>query len=288
MDVLEQRLQNGTMGNLIPKKTYRRALTIAGSDPSGGAGLQADLKTFSALGCYGMSAVVAVVDENTVGVTGVHPVPVEFVKGQIRSCLDDIGADAVKIGMLHSAELIRAVHDTLSEYEITGGVVLDPVMVATSGDPLLMQDAIATLRDELIPEVRVITPNIPEAEILLGRKLLRQSELHAAAVELSQGSKVSVLLKAGHLNDSTLTDIFYNAEDDTITELSSSRLKTVNTHGTGCTLSSAVASFLAHGTPLTEAVRRAKTYISKAIEAGAEYEIGHGHGPVHHFYNFWK
>lgn len=146
------------------KKTYHRVLTIAGSDPSGGAGLQADIKTMSALGCYAMSAVVAVVDENTVGVTGVHPIPVDFVKGQIRSCLDDIGADAIKIGMLHSSELIKGVKETLTGYHIAGGIVLDPVMVATSGDPLLQEEAIATLRDELIPAVRVITPNIPEAE----------------------------------------------------------------------------------------------------------------------------
>lgn len=226
------------------KKTYKRALTIAGSDPSGGAGIQADLKTFSACGCFGTSAIVAVVDENTVGVTGVHPVPVDFVVGQIRSVLDDIGADAVKIGMLHSSELIRAVRDTLDRYDIRN-VVLDPVMVATSGDPLLQQEAVATLRDELIPRVRVITPNIPEAEILLGRKLPRQEELPDAARELSQGGRVSVFLKAGHLDDDELVDIFYNAESDEVIPLRSKRIRTVNTHGTGCTLSSAIAAFLA-------------------------------------------
>ena len=197
------------------KKHYKRALTIAGSDPSGGAGIQADLKTFAACGCYGASAIVAVVDENTVGVTGVHPVPVDFVVGQIRSVLDDIGADAVKIGMLHSSELIRAVRDTLSGYDIRN-VVLDPVMVATSGDPLLEQQAIDTLRDELVPHVRVITPNIPEAEILLGRRIADQRELPEAARALSCGGRVSVLLKAGHLHDEELVDIFYDAESDCI------------------------------------------------------------------------
>ena len=177
------------------KKHYKRVLTIAGSDPSGGAGIQADLKTFSACGCYGMSAIVAVVDENTVGVTGVHPVPVDFVTGQIRSVLDDIGADAVKIGMLHSSELIRAVRETLAAYDIRN-IVLDPVMVATSGDRLLQEEAIATLQEELVPFVRVITPNIPEAEILLGRKIAGQEELPQVARELSFGRKVSVLLKA--------------------------------------------------------------------------------------------
>lgn len=267
-------------------KQYKRALTIAGSDPSGGAGLQADLKTFAACGCYGASAVVAVVDENTVGVTGVHPIPVEFVTGQIRSVLDDIGADAVKIGMLHSSELIRAVRDTLAGYAIRN-IVLDPVMVATSGDKLLQDEAIETLHRELIPAVRVITPNIPEAEILLGRSIGDQRELPELARALSCEGRVSVLLKAGHLSERELIDVFYNAEEQTTTLLRSQRLDTRNTHGTGCTLSSAVAAFLAHGLPLTEAVQRAKDYIDGAIRAGADYTIGHGHGPVHHFFNLW-
>ncbi len=268
-------------------KHYKRALTIAGSDPSGGAGIQADLKTFSACGCYGMSAIVAVVDENTVGVTGVHPVPVEFVTGQIRSVLGDIGADAVKIGMLHSSELIRAVKSTLEEFDMRN-VVLDPVMVATSGDKLLQDEAVETLQRELIPYVRVITPNIPEAEILLGRKIESQEQLPELARELSLDGRVSVLLKAGHLTDEELIDVFYDAESDRTVELHSQRLATANTHGTGCTLSSAVAAFLAHGYELTEAVRRAKAYIDAAIRAGADYAIGHGHGPVHHFHGFWE
>ena len=266
-------------------KTYRRALTIAGSDPSGGAGLQADLKTFSALGCYGMSAVVAVVDENTVGVTGVHPVPVDFVRGQIVSCLDDIGADAIKIGMLHSSELIVAVRDTLARYDIKN-IVLDPVMVATSGDPLLRSDAVVTLSDVLIPEVRVITPNIPEAEILIGDKITSQADLPDIAKTLSRDRKVSVLLKAGHLSDDELVAVFYNAETDEIVRLASKRVRTCNTHGTGCTLSSAMAAFLAKGYSLNDAARGAKDYISKAIESGACYKIGHGHGPVNHFFAF--
>lgn len=268
-------------------KTYKRALTIAGSDPSGGAGIQADLKTFSACGCFGTSAIVAVVDENTVGVTGVHPVPVDFVIGQIRSVLDDIGTDAIKIGMLHSSELIRGVQQTLAGYEIRN-IVLDPVMVATSGDPLLQQEAISTLRDELIPHVRVITPNIPEAEILLGHKITDQNELPDAARELSGNGKVSVLLKAGHLHDAELIDIFYNAETGKLTPMRSKRLDTPNTHGTGCTLSSALAAHLALGYSLDEASIRAKEYITAALTAGAEYKIGRGHGPVHHFFRFWE
>lgn len=267
---------------------FFRALTIAGSDPSGGAGLQADLKTFSALGCYGTTVVVAVVDENTVGVTGVHPVPVEFVEGQIRSVLDDIGTDAIKIGMLHSVPLIRAVRDTLMPYNIRN-IVLDPVMVATSGDPLLEPDAVATLRDELIPHVRVITPNLPEAEMLLGHRITSQDALPEAARELSERcGGVSVFLKAGHFSDSELIDIFYNAESGKMTELKSARLNTQNTHGTGCTLSSAFAAALAKGAGLDEAARVAKDYITAAIEAGAAYTTGHGHGPVHHFHAWWK
>lgn len=287
MDVLGQRMGNGKMENMNAMKTYRRALTIAGSDPSGGAGIQADLKTFSACGCYGMSAITAVVDENTVGVTGVHPIPVDFVSGQIKSVIDDIGVDAVKIGMLHSSELILAVRDTLAGYGISN-IVLDPVMVATSGDPLLQEDAVATLKAELVPYARVITPNIPEAELLLGRRLESQDELPDAARELSQDRRVSVMLKAGHLHDEELVDIFYNAETDEILRLSSLRLDTPNTHGTGCTLSSAFAAFLAHGQGLNEAARNAKDYITAAITAGSAYGIGHGHGPVHHFFRFWE
>jgi hydroxymethylpyrimidine/phosphomethylpyrimidine kinase len=268
-------------------KKYKRTLTIAGSDPSGGAGVQADLKTMSACGCFATSAITAVVDENTVGVYGVHPVPVEFVKGQIKSVLDDIGADAIKIGMLHSSKLIRTVKDTLAKYPIRN-IVLDPVMVATSGDKLLLDEAIDTLKNELIPTVRVITPNLPEAEILLGEKIEHQADLPKVVKGLSCGRKVSVLLKAGHFSEEKLIDIFYNAETDEILELPSKRIQTRNTHGTGCTLSSAVASFLALGLPLNDAVKHAVDYIHEAILHGAEYEIGKGHGPVHHFYRFWS
>ncbi|MDR2040663.1 MAG: bifunctional hydroxymethylpyrimidine kinase/phosphomethylpyrimidine kinase [Bacteroidales bacterium] len=266
---------------------YKRVLTIAGSDPSGGAGIQADLKTMSACGCFGTSAITAVVDENTLGVTDVHPVPVSFVRGQIKSVLDDIGADAIKIGMLHSSELIRTVNDTLKSYPIRN-IVLDPVMVATSGDKLLQDEAIDTLKNEMMPNMRVITPNIPEAEILLGNKINGQDDFISAAKELSLNGKVSVLLKAGHSTDEELIDVFYNAEEDKIIELRSKRIHTNNTHGTGCTFSSAVASFIAHGLPLNDAIRHAKDYINQAIIHGTLYEIGKGHGPVHHFYHFWK
>ncbi len=270
----------------MKNKTYSRVMTIAGSDPSGGAGVQADIKTISACGCFATSAIVALVDENTIGVYDVLPVPVKFVAGQIHSILDDIGTDAVKIGMLHSAELITTVRNTLDEYPEIRNIVLDPVMVATSGDPLLEAEAVATLRDVLIPRSRIITPNIPEAEVLLNQKIRSQDELPDAAVELSQFG-ASVMLKAGHLSDEKLTDIFYNAETKETIYLESKRIDTVNTHGTGCTLSSAIASSLAKGNSLNDSVRLAKDYIASAIESGSQYKIGKGHGPVNHFFNLW-
>ncbi|MDE6296261.1 MAG: bifunctional hydroxymethylpyrimidine kinase/phosphomethylpyrimidine kinase [Muribaculaceae bacterium] len=268
------------------KKHYYRVLSIAGSDPSGGAGLQADIKTISACGCFATTAITAVVNENTLGVTGVHPIPIDFVIGQIRSVLDDIGADAIKIGMLHSAELVMAVKNTLSDYPEIKNIVLDPVMVATSGDPLLEKDAIDTLKNELIPMARIITPNLPEAEILLGEKI-RSENLSEAAILLSKENQgVSVFMKAGHLSDKNLIDYFYNGEDDKLLPLSSERVDTRNTHGTGCTLSSAIASFLARGEKPDQAAIMAKRYISEAIKSGAEYNIGHGNGPVNHFFRF--
>lgn len=274
---------------ISPMKKYYTALTVAGSDPSGGAGLQADLKTFSALGVYGTSAIVAIVDENTMGVYGVHPVPVEFVAGQIRSVIDDIGADAVKIGMLHDSELIKTVKSTLAVYSDLKNIVVDPVMVATSGDSLLLPEAVTTLRDELIPYSRVITPNLPEASILLGETIDAEDQLEDAARSLSinAGGNVSVMLKGGHLTDETLVDIFYNAETDKTIRMSSPKVDTVNTHGTGCTLSSAIAAWLAKGADLDTSVRKAKEYINRAIIAGARYRIGKGHGPVHHFHDLW-
>ena len=261
-------------------KHYTTVLTIAGSDSGGGAGIQADIKTISALGCYATTAITAITVQNTVGVEAVHPVPVDFVKGQIEAVLSDIGADAVKIGMLQSAEIVRAVAEMLSKYKV-GNVVLDPVMVSTSGHRLIEEEAIDTLRRELIPLARVITPNIPEAEILLGGEEIRsQASLPEMATRLSASCGVSVLLKAGHLSEDELTDILYDKETDELLRLTSKRIRTRNTHGTGCTMSSALAASLAKGETLQQAASSAKTFISNAIIAGADYEIGHGHGPV--------
>ena len=265
---------------------YKKTLTIAGSDPSGGAGIQADIKTMSALGCYAASAITAVVDETTCGVMGVMPVPPAFVKGQIKSVMDDIEPDAIKIGMVYSQELVEVIAETLSCYSVRN-IVIDPVMVATSGDALSNGLIAQAITETLAPMGRLITPNIPEAEVLLGEKI-NADNMESAAKELAAKTKTSVLLKAGHLEENVLTDILYNAESEETLRLSSPKVDTRNTHGTGCTLSSAVASFLAHGHGLNDAVGLAKEYISNAIKAGAEYNIGHGHGPVHHFHNLWK
>lgn len=268
-------------------KKYNRVLTIAGSDSGGGAGIQADIKAISAMGAYAASAITAVTVQNTLGVEAVHPIPLDILGGQIDAVLSDIGADAVKIGMLHSSEVVRLVADKLRHYDIRN-VVLDPVMVSTSGHRLIEESAIETLKSELLPLARVITPNIPEAEILAGVKIESNDELADVAHRLSQGGKVSVLLKAGHLTEERLVDIFYNAEQDTILELPSVRIHTLNTHGTGCTLSSAFAAALACGMGLDDAARAAKEYINSAIVSGADYTIGGGHGPVDHFFALKK
>ncbi len=267
-------------------QTYRRVLTIAGSDSGGGAGIQADLKTFAALGCYGMSAITALTAQNTRGVSAIHPVPPDFAAAQIAAVLEDIGADAVKIGMLFSAELIRTVADALTRFRV-GRIVLDPVMVAQSGDRLLRDDAIGAMIAELMPLAEVVTPNIPEAEVLLGRPLRGPDELRAAARELARHGSRSVLIKAGHLEGRESTDLLYLVNEDRFVELPGARIASRNTHGTGCTLSSAIAAHLARGVGIEEAVRGAKEYISGAIRAGAGYTIGHGHGPVHHFFRYW-
>lgn len=271
------------------KKKYPILLSIAGSDPSGGAGIQADIKAGSACGCFVATAIVAVVDENTVGVTGVHPIPVEFVSGQIKSVLEDIGADAVKIGMLHSSELIEAVRDSLLKYNVKN-TVIDPVMVATSGDPLLLSEAIDTLRNRLLPLAKVITPNLPEGSLLLGRDIKGDREsMTDGAAELGHILGTSVYLKAGHASgENIMTDVLFDCETGRFHYFSSSKVDTVNTHGTGCSLSSSIGAFLAQGFSLPEACRKAKEYITEAISAGAEYKIGNGHGPVNHFYKFWK
>ena len=264
-------------------QNYPRVLTIAGSDSGGGAGIQADIKSISANGCFAASAITAITAQNTLGVNAVEGLSIEIIEGQIDAVLSDIGADSIKIGMLHSAEVVQCVARMLRKYNIKD-VVLDPVMVSTSGHRLIEESAIEVLKAELMPMARVITPNIPEAEILLGEAINKQGDLPAAARRLAEQYGVSVLLKAGHLVNDELIDIFYNHETEEVVELSARRIDTRNTHGTGCTLSSAFAAQLAKGLSLTEAARAAKHYINEAIIYGANQEIGHGHGPVAHFY----
>lgn len=265
-------------------KRYYRVLTIAGSDSGGGAGIQADIKTISAMGCYAASAITAITVQNTLGVQAVHPVPLEILKGQIEAVLLDIGADAIKIGMLHSSEAVNIIADTIEKYNITN-VVLDPVMVSTSGHKLIEEDAIEAIKSRLISLTRVITPNIPEAEILAGCLISGEQDFDKVARKLSDNGNVSVLLKAGHLDGECLVDYFYNAENGTMTKLPSKRVQTRNTHGTGCTLSSAFAAALAKGEELTTAAKSAKRYIEQAIYAGANQSIGNGFGPVNHNFN---
>ncbi len=268
---------------------YNRVLTIAGSDSGGGAGIQADIKTISACGCYASSAITAVTVQNTIGVSAVHPVPTDIIEGQIESVLSDIGTDAIKLGMLNTSEVIECVGRQIEKHSIRN-VVLDPVMVSTSGHRLMEESAITSLMEILIPKARVITPNIPEAEILLkavpgySTIALCEDNLSDAAQALAQHFGVSVLLKAGHLTEDKLTDIFIDNEEGKLYELPSVRVDTPNTHGTGCTMSSAFASMLAKGMSLADSAKAAKDYINKAIISGARYQIGHGHGPVDHFF----
>lgn len=269
-------------------KHYYRTLTIAGSDSGGGAGIQADLKTFSALGCYGMSVITALTAQNTVTVTAIHEAPPDFVAAQIDAVLEDIGADAVKIGMLSSPEIIRAVADRLRAWGV-GKIVLDPVMTAKSGDKLLRDEAITALKQELLPLATVVTPNLPEAQVLIEGTIASRPQMEDAARRIAALGPKSVLLKGGHLVDENSDDYFLEMTVDGPqgTWLSSPRVASRNTHGTGCTLASAIAAFLAKGFSISESVRRAKQYISEAIAYGAEYSLGKGHGPVHHFYRLW-
>ncbi|HHL34059.1 MAG TPA: bifunctional hydroxymethylpyrimidine kinase/phosphomethylpyrimidine kinase [Desulfobulbaceae bacterium] len=269
----------------VPKK-YCRVLTIAGSDSGGGAGIQADLKTFSANGCYGMSVITALTAQNTVGVTSIHPVPVDFVRAQIEAVLSDIGADAVKIGMLFSPELIKCVAAELDRFQVEK-IVLDPVMVATSGDKLLQDDAVQALQDHLIPLASIITPNLPEAEVLAGHEITSPDGVAQAAAELTGLGCPDILIKGGHLEVGDSDDLLYLGREKRKVFLSAARIDTTNTHGTGCTLSSAIAANMARGKEVEEAVLLAKEYITKAIAAGADYELGKGHGPVHHFHWFF-
>jgi hydroxymethylpyrimidine/phosphomethylpyrimidine kinase len=267
-------------------KKYFRVLTIAGSDSGGGAGIQADLKTIAASGCYGMSVITALTAQNTCGVSAIHPVPPDFIIAQLDAVLSDIGCDAVKIGMLYSAEVIQVIAERLQHYK-SPNIVLDPVMVAQSGDRLIQEEAVAALREILFPLAEVVTPNLPEAEILVGYPVKSENEIEKAALDLLKLGPQNVLIKGGHGDGEQSDDYLYLGRYQKRVVLPGMRLTTENNHGTGCTLSSAIAAHLAKGLPIEEAARQAKEYIGGAIGAGAMYRIGKGHGPVHHFHRFW-
>ena len=261
------------------------ALTIAGSDSSGGAGIQADLKTFAALGVYGASAITALTAQNTAGVTAVHAVPPEFVTAQIDAVFGDLAIGAVKIGMVAQRATIEAIAAALKRW-LPRMIVLDPVMVASSGDRLIATDAVEALRNNLFPLATIVTPNLPEAAVLLGEPMASS----AAAIE-AQGRRLlafgcqAVLIKGGHGAGSESID--YLIDGSSSLALAAPRLATKNTHGTGCSLSAAIAADLAKGESLVSAVRNAKTFVSAAIAGADRFSVGHGHGPIHHFHRFY-
>lgn len=262
---------------------YPCVVTIAGSDPSGGAGIQADIKTISALGCYAASVITALTAQNTIGVQAVFEIPADFVEQQLDSVFTDLKINAVKIGMLHNKAVIDKVRSALQKYK-PSFVVLDPVMISKSGHALLQADTIQYLTQTLLPLVTLITPNIPEAESLLNCKINSKQTMESAAFELAQQIKTNVLIKGGHLQDAHAADVLYLLNEQSWQWYDTKRIDTKNTHGTGCTLSSAIASYLALGNPLNESVKLAKEYLTQAIQAGSFLNIGHGHGPVKHFF----
>lgn len=265
---------------------YRRALTIAGSDSGGGAGLQADLKSFAALGCFGLSAITAVTAQNTRGVQSVEALPAALVSAQIDSVASDIGVDAVKIGMLANAEIVITVAEAIRRHGLAP-VVLDPVMIASSGARLLDEAAVETLREQLMPLAALVTPNLPEAEALLGRTLANRAEIERGAKDLLATGAGAVLIKGGHAAGERAEDCLVR-QDGATEWLSAARVATGNNHGTGCTLSAAIAAGLAHGKDLPSAVHAAKDYVTAALTAGAGYRFGSGSGPLHHFFAFWR
>lgn len=261
------------------------ALTIAGTDPSGGAGIQADLKTFSALGAYGTSVITALVAQNTRGVQSVYNIAPEFVAAQMDSVLSDVRIDSAKIGMLANAEIVQAVAERLRHYQ-PPFVVLDTVMLAKSGDPLLAPEAVAAIRQLLLPQVAIITPNLPEAAALLGcapAKNERQMREQGRAL-LALGCK-AVLIKGGHLSEQESPDWLFSTEGER--RFTAPRVATRHTHGTGCTLSAALAALRPRHANWAEAVAAAKGYLQKALEQADTLEVGHGIGPVHHFHAWW-
>lgn len=265
-----------------------KCLTIAGFDGSGGAGIQADLKTFSALGCYGMNVLTALPVQNTQGVRSCYSIPLQCIEEQLEAIFDDIIPTSIKIGMLFTTEIIEIVSDFLLKNALNIPIVVDPVMVAKSGDDLLQKDAIHALKSMLFPIATIITPNIPEALSILGleNQTITEEKQEKLTLQLLEFGSYAVLLKGGHGITAESID-YYLDIDGGQAKFSSTRVITKNTHGTGCTLSAAIAAFLALGFNLQEACQRAKSYLHHAIEAACHNSVGKGHGPVSHFYHLW-
>lgn len=259
---------------------YARVLSIAGSDSGGGAGIQADLKTFAALGCFGMTAITAITAQNTCGVRAIHGVPPEMLRDQMDAVLEDIGVDAVKIGMLHSPDIVRTVAQAIDRHRMQR-VVFDPVMVATSGAKLIDDPAIAVLVAEMFPRVALITPNLDEAAILVGRPLSSPQDMALAAAELVGRGARAVLLKGGHLAGDTVVDLLLEGSGEPLW-MQAPRIESANTHGTGCTLSGAIAAHLALGATLPDAVQQARAFVRQALQAGASVKTGQCSGPLNH------
>ena len=259
-----------------------KALTIAGSDSGAGAGIQADLKTFSALGVYGSTVITAITAQNTVGVTAVHEIPVEIVAAQLDAVMEDIGADAAKTGMLSSAAIIQTVAAGVRRHRIER-LVVDPVMVAKSGDRLLREDAVTALRDLLLPLAYIVTPNAPEAEVLCGRPVRNEADMHEAARAIHAFGPRYVVLKGGHVPGEQVVDLLFDGQS--FERFVLPRVETPHTHGTGCTFSAAIAAFLARGLEVAAAVWEAKQYLHRALETA--FAIGRGRSPVHHFHAWW-
>ena len=259
---------------------YPRVLSIAGSDSGGGAGIQADLKTFSALGCFGMTAITALTAQNTCGVRSIHPIPPAMLRDQIDAVVEDIGVDAVKVGMLHSPEIVHTVAQAIDRHALVH-VVFDPVMVATSGAVLIDNTAVDVLVRELFPRVTLITPNLDEAALLVGRALASEHDMEAAAADLLRMGAHAVLLKGGHLAGDTVSDLYLDAKGARLW-MRAPRIRSANTHGTGCTLSSAIAAYLAVGESLIDSVQSARTYIRGALQSGSQVRTGQGGGPLNH------
>lgn len=266
-------------------QTFKRVLSIAGSDSGGGAGIQADLKTFAALGVYGMTALTALTAQNTQGVQAIHAIPSAFLKSQIESVCDDIGVDAVKIGMLHTPEMVEVVAWAMDRYQWSN-VILDPVMVATSGDRLINEETVEGIVRELFPRVSLITPNLDEVQVLLGYMPMVQEDLMRAAKDLQGMGAKAVLVKGGHLPGEMVVDVYLGA-DQHIQVFKSPRIHSLNVHGTGCTLSSAIAAGLAKGQSMELSLTHARAFITKAIEGAREVKTGgrsgpYAHGPLNH------